>query len=166
MKAIKRVKDSNQKTVGFILEDGVFYTDYYISQHIGLITNLKQLNNGVIKCNIELPSISYRTVINKWYKELVRNNLFIRDIQKDLINWKKSSLHKILQLEGSRQIGKTTELLKFGYKNYEYVIYVNLSNDTFNFANRIIQNGVYPLTLEDYCISANLPHYVNSKKHY
>ena len=56
-------------------------------------------------------------------------NPFVRDIQRDLEEWRQDKNHGVLQLEGARQIGKTTELLKFAYKNYEYVLYVNLASD-------------------------------------
>lgn len=163
MEAIQRVKDSSNKTIGFILNDGSFYTDYFIAKNIDMIDNLKILNNGIIRSNRELPIISYKTISLRKYAKLSQRNIFKRDIQTTLLKWKNDPYHKVLQIEGARQIGKTTELLKFGYKNYEYVIYVNLGSDRYNFTETL-KSGVNPLLMEKYCRNANLPHYVNSKK--
>jgi hypothetical protein len=96
------------------------------------------------------------------YKKLVKENPFERDIQKQLKAWKINPSHKVLQLEGSRQIGKTTELRKFAYSNYEYNILVDMSNDIYKFID-VVNNGCTPLEIEKYCRRANLPHFINSK---
>ena len=161
MIATHRVKDSNGRTVGFIIND-TFYTDYYIKSNIQYIENLKLIKNDVIRADRELPEVDYKTYVNRReYKNIVKKNPFIRDIQKDLMKWKNDLSHKVLQLEGSRQIGKTTELRKFAYKNYEYAIIVDLTTDTNNFID-VINNGCSPIEFEKYCRRASLPHFVNS----
>lgn len=164
MLATHRVKDSNSKTVGFLLDDGGFYTDYSIINNISIVENLTLLNNGALRCDRELPIINYKVIVKNEYKKLAKQNPFKRDIQEQLLDWKKDSLRKVLQVEGARQIGKTTELKKFAYKNYEYVIYVNLGNDTFDFVGTVINGGINSLSMEMYCRKVNLPHYVNSAK--
>ncbi len=162
MIATHRVKDSNGKTIGFIIDD-TFYVDYYIKKNIQYIDNLSLTKNDIIKANEELPEVDYKRYVNKKeYESIVKNNPFIRDIQKDLMKWKNDSSHKVLQLEGSRQIGKTTELKKFAYKNYEYVIIVDLAADTYNFID-VINNGCSPMEFEKYCRRASLPHFIDNK---
>lgn len=162
MIATHRVKDSDNSTIGFII-DGLFYTDYYIKENIKFIDNLTITKDGIIRAKKELPEVKCKTAINiPYYKELTRINPFKRDIQNELISWKASKNHKVLQLDGSRQIGKTTELKKFAYKNYEYVIFVDLSSDIFNFVD-VIKNGCRPLEIEKYCRRAGLPHFKNNK---
>lgn len=80
-----------------------------------------------------------------------------------MAEWKANKLHKVLQLEGPRQIEKTTELLKFAYKNYEYVIYVNIFNDSYGFKTGIVEQDVSFLEMEKYCRRARLPHYVDDQ---
>ena len=162
MIATHRVKDSNGKTVGFII-DNVFYADYYIKDNIQYIENLSLTKNVVIRADKKLPEVDYKTYVNRReYNNIVKKNPFVRDIQKDLLKWKNDKLHKVLQLEGSRQIGKTTELKKFAYKNYEYVIIVDLTADTNNFID-VVNNGCSPIEFEKYCRRALLPHFVNNR---
>lgn len=121
MLATHRVKDSDNNSIGFII-DNFFYTDYYIKENIQYIDNLTLTKTGIIRAKKELQEIKYKEhIINNEYKRLVKENPFVRDIQKELMQWKKDKQHTVLQLEGSRQIGKTTELKKFAYKNYEYI---------------------------------------------
>ena len=161
MVATYKVKDSTGKTAGFIIND-TFYTDDYIKNNINYVDNLVLTENGVIKATKELPEVDYRTYVNeKEYSNIIKDNPFVRDIQNDLMKWKKDPSHKVLQLEGSRQIGKTTELKKFAYKNYEYVIMVDLTADTYNFID-VINNGCNPIEFEKYCRRASLPHFVDN----
>ena len=162
MKATHRVKDSTGQTVGFIVDDS-FYTEQYIRSNVQYIDNLYLSGFEIVTGDEELAEIDYRAAVNdREYDRLVTNNPFERDIQKDFSAWKDDRLHKVLQLEGSRQIGKTTELLKFAYKNYEYVIYVNLANDIYDFVT-VTENGCKPLEFEKYCLRAGLPHFMNNK---
>lgn len=68
-----------------------------------------------------------------------------------------------MQLQGPRQVGKTTEALKFAYENYEYVIYVDLTNDVYRFEEIVTKHHSNTLCMEEYCRQAGLPHYVNNK---
>ena len=161
MIATHRVRDNN-KTIGFIV-NGVFASNITIRQNIGLIDNLKITKNGVIKAKKRLHEVTYRdSVIRSLYNKLMKNNPFVRDIQKDLMHWKQDPEHGILQLEGARQIGKTTEILKFAYRNYKYVIYVNLASDMYKFQKACEQDINY-FTMLDYTERAHLPGYVDNR---
>lgn len=162
MRVTHRVKNSAGDTVGFII-DGAFYTDYYAKEIIEYIENMSLSKNGTFQAEKALLDVEYREAVNKQkYEFYEKNNPFKRDIQDELLKWKNNKLHKVLQLEGTRQIGKTTELKKFAYKNYEYVIYVDLSDDTSDFLDAV-KNGGSPAEIEKYCRRAKLPHFVNNE---
>ena len=132
MIATHKVRTADQNTVGFMI-DGVFYTNYYIRQYIQDIDNLSLQENGMPEAETELPELDYKKAsIDKEYNRLVKENPFVRDVQDELLAWKADKMHQVLQLEGTRQVGKTTELLKFAYKNYEFVIYVSLAEDSYD----------------------------------
>lgn len=110
MIATHKVKTADQNTVGFMI-DGVFYTNYYIRQYIQDIDNLSLQQNGMPEAENELPEIDYKKAfIDRVYHKLVKENPFVRDVQEDLLAWKADKQHQVLQLEGTRQVGKTTEL--------------------------------------------------------
>ncbi|MDE7476358.1 MAG: AAA family ATPase, partial [Lachnospiraceae bacterium] len=162
MIATHKVKTGDQKTIGFMIDD-VFYTNYYIRQYIQDIDNLSLQENGMPEAEKELPELDYKKVfIDKEYEKLVTENPFVRDVQDELLAWKEDKLHQVLQLEGTRQVGKTTELLKFAYKNYEFVIYVSLAADSYDF-QEVVRNGSTPLAFESYCRRAGLPSFANGK---
>lgn len=162
LNALYRVKDYNENLVGFIV-DNSFYTDSYIRKNIDYIDNLSVLKNGVIRAKKKLKEVYYKDVVNiERYNRICKDNPFKRTIQDALLEWKKAKNHKVLQLWGSRQIGKTTELLKFAYKNYDYVVYVDLVSNSFNFKN-VIDNGCTAIELSKYCDRAFLPKFVDDK---
>lgn len=162
MTATHRVVDSDGSTVGFMVNQE-FHTDYDIRENIEYVDNLTLRENEIISEQKVLPVISYRqAVIKNEYQRIAEENPFERDIQKELEAWRQDQSHKVLQLEGSRQIGKTTELLKFAYGNYEYVIYVNIVNDKYRF-QECINSGVNAMEMEKYCRRAKLPHYIDNK---
>ena len=49
-----------------------------------------------------------------------------RDVYKELLAWKSKSNHKVLELEGARQVGKTYILEKFAKKEYQSHVYINM----------------------------------------
>lgn len=49
-----------------------------------------------------------------------------RDIYRKLLAWKSKSNHKVLELEGARQVGKTYILDKFAKKEYKSHLYINM----------------------------------------
>lgn len=158
------VTDEDDSEVGFIVE-GKFYTDYQIIKNIEYINNLSLTDDGIISPKTELPRTDYDTSVNKKaYARLNAENAFARDVQEELYKWKNDKSHKVLQLEGSRQIGKTTELKKFAYCNYYYTIFVDLSDDKLlSLFLDVVDNGCSPLEMEKYCQKAQLPHFKNNK---
>lgn len=162
MTATHRVVDSDSSTVGFMVNQE-FHTDYDIRDNIEYVDNLTLSGNEISSGQNVLPVIFYKqAVIENEYQRIIEENPFVRDIQKELAAWRQDESHKVLQLEGSRQIGKTTELLKFAYGNYEYVIYVNIANDKYRFLE-CINSGVNAMEMEKYCRRAKLPHYIDNK---
>ena len=148
-----KVVSKDNLLVGYIIDD-TFYTNHYLTKNMPEVYDL--ISN-------DLPTLSYSMVNKAYCHKLELDNPFRRDIQDNLLDWKNQKRHKVLQLEGCRQIGKTTELLKFAYKNYEYVIYVTLADDTFDFIGTVIDSGPSPLVMEKYCNQSNLPHYVDNQ---
>ncbi len=160
MTATHRVRTADKNTVGFMI-DGVFYSNHYIRQNIEYIDNLFLKENGIL-AEGELLELDYKKdVIDREYDRLAAENPFVRDVQEELLAWKSDRMHQVLQLEGTRQVGKTTELLKFAYRNYEFVIYVSLAEDNYGFAEAV-RCGATPIEFEKYCVRAGLPSFVNS----
>ncbi len=52
-----------------------------------------------------------------------------RDIYQKLLTWKKKNTHKVLELEGARQVGKTYILNRFS-QEYRSYIYINMIGST------------------------------------
>ena len=70
----------------------------------------------------------------------MRNMLFYRNIEKELMHWKNSRAHKPLILRGARQVGKTTIIRNFG-KSFDNFIELNLEKEKdknfFNFTDDV-----------------------------
>lgn len=163
MRVTHRVKNSTGETVGFIVDNKTFYNKHFISMYAQEIDNITVTSSGVIRSKKgKLLEITLRQYNDKLFSELCKTNPFVRDIQTFLIDWKSSSNRHVLQLEGPRQVGKTTELLKFGYKHYEQVVYVNVANDTGGFLDKVVYAGINTLAMSAYCKSNNLPYYADN----
>ena len=128
MRADYRVKN-NQKTVGFIVDKK--YVKYYDAlKNIEFIDNLVVNKAQVIRSKRgKLKEISIQEVNKKIYQKFVKENSLVRDIEKEFEEWKINFSDYVLYVSGARQTGKTTELLKFAYKNYDQILYVNLANE-------------------------------------
>ena len=156
--ATHRVSDDEGHIVGCMVS-GRFLNKYNVLSTISKISNL-YMKNGVVKTNDSLPIIPYKDIIDSYYKQLKEENPLERDIQTEFLKWKSrlsKSSHPVLQLEGSRQVGKTTELLKFAYKNYKNIIYVNIAIDRYKFLDTVINTDCSMLSLIEYCQIANIP---------
>lgn len=129
MKALKRVKNSKNKTVGFITDIG--YVKYYLAlQNVNRIDNLRVIKNNVLKSkNTKLDIVNVSDINKEIYNTMCKKSYLLRDVQNELEYWRTNRNDFVLYLIGARQIGKTTELLKFAYKNYEQIIYVNLAQE-------------------------------------
>lgn len=165
VKATCRVKDSNNKTVGFIIDD--YYVKYYTAlQNIGLISNLKEVSGGILKSKHGKLKEVYVKDINKEHLHMLcLDNPLEREIQTQFEDWRHNWNKYVLYVTGARQIGKTTELLKFAYRHYEQVIYVNLANerDLGNFKNYVLSNTAM-FGMINYCRHSGLEEYTDSSK--
>lgn len=157
LKATGKVLNSNQETTGYIVNDS--YTPYYnVLKNIELIDNLSVNTEGIIQVKKEeLPIYDIGNLNLEKYNQLCNMHPLIRDVQKELKNWRENWSSYILYLTGARQTGKTTELMKFAYANYEQVIYVNLSNEEsrYNFETLVISNSIN-FGMINYCREARL----------
>lgn len=160
-----RVKNSNNKTCGFIV-DSSGYTPYYtVYNNIQSFNNVTAGTNGVIKSkNGKLPIITKKHVNKQEHTLIQSENSLVRDVQEELNKWKKYRNNMVLYLIGARQVGKTTELQKFAYKNYEQIIYVNLSQPKIMqiFGDAITGNDIY-YGMVNYCKKMGLEEFENSK---
>lgn len=99
MTATHCVKNSDGDTVGFIV-DGVFYTDYKVKENIQFIDNMSFRQDGGLAAAGILEETTYHQAVNmEQYARLIKENSFVRDIQKELEEWKQDELHKVLQLD-------------------------------------------------------------------
>ncbi len=163
MVATHRVKSSDNETLGFVIE-GKFFTVSSVIRNIDSIDNLRVVAKGVVRANKKLCEIPYATILETAYNKECLKAPFRRDIQKELSIWRNKS-SRVLQLMGARQVGKTSELLKFAYKNYERVIYVNLANDVQQeFKKALFENNADIFSIVNYCISKNIVQYEDSRK--
>ena len=162
MMATHSVKDEDDKVIGFMINNQ-FISNETIKAEIYEVDNLAVQENGEIREREALPEAYYGDVVIKAaYKKIVQENQFRRDVQKEFERWRKIGYAQVLQVDGPRQVGKTTELLKFAYKNYGHVIYVNLAMDRFGFT-KIAKMPNMLLGIADYCYRANLPRYKDSR---
>lgn len=167
MRVIQRVVDSAGKLAGYIVvnrnNQSAFINVYKARKNINNISNLRLLRNGALRLKSKVSETTLISLNRNRLKHIVKNNPFKRDIQKDLTEWKNHKGHVVLEVQGARQIGKTTEVLKFAYSNYEYVIYVNMANDRYGFEK--IWGATYiGWFMTSYCDRANLPLYNDSNK--
>ena len=128
MKAIYRVKNSSGNTTGFILNNNKYYSYYSILQNISYISNLKANKNNIITSNPKIEEKSIAEVNKSKLLKLTRENNIEREIQLEFNEWYKSFRDMILYVSGARQVGKTTEILKFAYNTFENIIYINLTD--------------------------------------
>ena len=166
MQATHRVKNSNGKTTGFII-DGKYETYKTVLKHINFVNNIVSDKKGVIKCKKgSLPEIERKELNKRIYKTLCKKHILKRDIEEKFETWKRDykTSRTIMYLKGARQIGKTTELKKFAYKNFENVIYVNLSQKQERENFRAVCNSNSPrFGMLQYCDNLNLDEYEDTE---
>ena len=157
MIATHRVKDTAGNNVGFIINSRYFSYDF-VKNNISEIDNLYVTSGGLVKSKSgKLDVISLLQVNRLRYKKLCEENPIQRDIQEEFSTWKTTRHTDILYVEGARQTGKTTEIRKFAYNNYEQVIYVNLSDKAQldRFLTIVINNASKLFGLSKYCKSTS-----------
>ena len=113
MMATHSVKDEDDKVIGFMINNQ-FISNETIKAEIYEVDNLAVQENGEIREREALPETYYGDIVIKAaYKKIVQENQFRRDVQKEFERWRKIGYAQVLQVDGPRQVGKTTELLKF-----------------------------------------------------
>lgn len=164
MRAEIRVKNSEDKTVGYII-DSSFAAIADVRNHISLIDNLIVDEKGDIQSEGGTLPVKYMREVNEGIrKALVSQNSLCREIQGEFIKWKRERSDYVLYLTGARQIGKTTEIKKFAYGNYETVIYVDLSIDRLRVSlEQCMQNTMNSLfAFSDFCQRNTMVGFVDS----
>ena len=158
-----RVKNSSNKTCGF-LADQKYYTCCNVISNIDLFENVKITDKNVIEsADGSLPVVQKSEVHAQLYRGLADKNRLPRDVQKEFLFWKKHRRDTVLYVTGARQVGKTTELLKFAYKNYEQIIYVNLAQPgVSDFFERCVFRNDISLGVRRYCREMKLEEFDNS----
>lgn len=163
MKASARVRNKAERTTGFIVDNS--YIKYYDAlQNINLIDNLSVTKDGIIKSkNKALKEIAVDKINESIYKKRCKESPLIRDVQLEFEEWRNSWSEYVLYLTGARQIGKTTELLKFAYKYYEQVIYINLANERQQkqFEQLVLSNSLQ-FGMINYCRQERLEEFENT----
>lgn len=96
---------------------------------------------------------------------MCKESPLLRDICVEFEEWRDKWSDYVLYLTGARQTGKTTELLKFVYKHYEQIIYVNLAveNQLHDFEELVLSNSLRFGTV-NYCRKERLEEFCNSKE--
>lgn len=145
------VKDSRGGTAGFII-NGEFRRYYDVLRNIFLVDNLTADPGGIRAKDSELPVCGVTEVNQGIYHSIRDENPLLRDVEGKLEKWKNHWNSYVLYVTGARQTGKTTEILKFAYKNYEQILYVNLADhrQLEAFENLVENNSLY-FGLVDYC---------------
>lgn len=165
MDAFAKVINKEGNTVGFIIDND--YVKYYDAlKNIDLIDNLFLAEgNTIISKQKDLEIFKVRQINDKKYYESCKVSPLQRDVQNKLERWKEKWSSYVLYLTGARQIGKTTELLKFAYKNYEQIIYINLSDEKVmeQFEELVLSNSM-KFGMINYCRKAGLEEYSDSQE--
>lgn len=148
MRATKRIKNKDGKTVGFIINGGI-YPYQSVLDHIEEVENLKVIgSNKVVSTSGSLPSVSLSSLQGLMSKSSISSKPtsyaidevklraerreFKRDVQTQFEEWynrRDKKVPLILYVKGARQTGKTTEIAYFAYQRYKNIIYINLLAD-------------------------------------
>lgn len=163
-----RVHNSEGKTVGFLVENR-FYRSDFVERNISKYENMRLRNGEPVSTKNSLSTITLMQWNKQRYEALVLKKApFVRDIQTKMNNWRvKAHRSNFLYLKGVRQVGKTSELLKFGYMNYENVIYVNLIDEqVLECFLRLVVNNMTDMYggMQEFCKVAGYPEYTDTDK--
>lgn len=164
MEVTHRVENSSHKTCGFMVN--CEYKPYYsILDNADLFDNIEVTGQNKILLKGENgKAVSKKSVQMQLYHAICEKNPLVRDIRQDLRRWKEERNDFVLYLTGARQIGKTTELMKFACQNYEQIIYVNLAEAMAAgmFEATVLNDDCY-LGMVRYCRRMKLEEFDNSR---
>lgn len=172
MIATKRVVNTENRTVGYIMIDGRFFSVESTKKIISLIGNLRLTKEGTIRADRKLQDVRWTTLMEAKSKEIESQNKFKRDVQQDFKYWFKQANKKVLLVEGPREVGKTTEVLKFAYKNYSYVIHFDTEKFEAYYGLNGMKDILKTLTNEEtmltgmknICKALDIPDYLDNRK--
>lgn len=162
LRATHRVINSSNETAGFIVDER--YVKYFnVKRNIELISNLRIDDDGNICVDKELKEVTVQSINKEIYQKECQKNPLVRDVQEELEEWRAKWSKYVLCLSGARQTGKTTELMKFAYKNYEQIIYLNLAEEESLklFVELVIRND-HRFGLMKYCRKMGLEEYADT----
>lgn len=164
MKITHKVKNCNNEICGFVADDE-YITYRNVLDNIHLFDNAELSGgNAMISIKSEPEVISKKQVNEHSYNLLVRQNSLTRDVEEKLEDWRNKAGGYVLYLVGARQTGKTTELLKFAYKNYEQIIYVNLARpDTLERFEKVVKSPDIRIGMVNYCREMKWEEFDNSR---
>lgn len=148
-----RVINSEGNTTGFVI-DGHYEEYYTVLKNIEWEPQLMINESGeIVSKETELPTMSVKEVYQAEYEQVCRERFLQRDIASDFAEWRERYSDKVLYLRGARQTGKTTELMKFAYHNYEQIIYINLALDADSdaFTDCVVGNTSLRYGMKAYC---------------
>lgn len=145
------IVDSKGFTVGLLDNEDVFYNLYHLDA-----LKIEYKGFGVTEMSI----VEYN---KKKYEEICSAAPFIRDIQEHISEWYRSSSRTALRISGARQIGKTTEILKFAYSNYNSIIYINLFTEDIEYFKNSVLSTLSPITMRQYTKEKNLLPYADNR---
>lgn len=142
-KVTARVKNNAGRTLGFVFEDD--YIGYEALKGVAYeddgITNLDIDSNGRLRIKYgRIPVINIADINQAKYKEYCGEHDIKRNgVQSQLKGWKANHRDKVLYVSGANQVGKTTEIRKFSYLNYEQAFYIDMAADR---GQHSVRNGI------------------------
>ncbi len=165
MSEILRVKNSNGNTTGFLVNHS-YVTYNEMIWNINLEPSLTLTEDGLIISKKGTLDEIYVEDINKQiYEKLNQSNNIEREITKELEYWKTYYSDKALVVKGARQVGKTTEIKKFVYRNFEQIIYIDLALDTNKqiFEQLVVENPNKRYGFMNFCKKRGYENFENEK---
>lgn len=168
MKVSHRVYNSRGNLVGFLMDKSLsntFINTGTAIKFIDIIDNLSLCDTGEFQYNgNKLVDITLKQYNESQYKVICKNNPITRDIQSDFEYWRTHESDKILQVQGSPGVGKTSELLKFAYKHYEQIISLYVLGLKIEFIESLMGGNITLESLNDYLQNhSDMPTYVDDK---
>ena len=168
MKISHRVYNSHGDLVGFLMNNtlsNTFINTGTAIEFIDIIDNLSLNDAGEFQyTSNKLVDITLKQYNESQYKVICKNNPITRDIQSDFEYWRTHESDKILQVQGSPGVGKTSELLKFAYKHYEQIISLYVLGLRADFIESLMSGNITLESLNDYLQNhSDMPNYVDDK---
>ena len=168
MKVSHRVYNSHGNLVGFLMDktlSNTFINTGTAVKFIDSIDNLSLCDTGEFQYNgNKLVNITLKQYNESQYKVICKNNPIARDIQSDFEYWRTHESVKILQVQGSPGVGKTSELLKFAYKHYEQIISLYVLGLRTEFIESLMSGNITLECLNDYLQNhSDMPTYIDDK---